>query len=225
MGLREFITAFCKAVSSSVADDTHAVLVDLSSTAFPSDDGEQEELSPGQPAFGAPGIVWRPRPPKDDSHAEAMALRTADGLEPFAWRDLRWHAAYPAPKEGTIALVGYGGGFHSIEDVPNPSHPTKPTSTHVIYAPYGGKAHVVTLDTTPGNESVAIVHGDGSAVLLTKDGVVLKNNTGDAYIELNASGGVLNGPWICTGSMSVGGAAALPVLLPGMAPSQFLRAV
>src|SRR5262249_264219 len=55
-------------------------------------------------------------------------------------------------------------------------------------------------DTTAGNESISIVHGDGPAVVITKDSLLLKNKAGDAYIELNAGGITLNGNIKVTGA-------------------------
>jgi hypothetical protein len=69
------------------------------------------------PAFGAPGVVWRPRPPENGKVTETIWARLAGKLLPIAWRDLRWHKAAPSPAVGTIMLVGYGGGYLRFKDV------------------------------------------------------------------------------------------------------------
>jgi len=79
-----------------------------------------------------------------------------------------------APNEGTVALVGYGGGYHAISPVDNDDL-TK-GAIQVIYCPYdfnasgvAQKAHVITLDPTSGNESISVVHANGAAILLQDD--------------------------------------------------------
>jgi hypothetical protein len=168
------------------------------------------------------------------AYAEARVERLGDGLVPLAWRDLRLNAVYSNPRPGSIALVGYGGGFHAIEDTQDNSGDQK-ASIHVIYAPYqfsGGvpsKAHVITLDTSSGNEAITIVHGEGMAITMAAGGkhsVVIKNKAGDAFVEVNDSGGTLNGNWKVVGSMDIGGSpASVPVLLSGLIPSTMLKAV
>lgn len=237
-GILDFVIAFVKAVSSSVSGPNSAVLVNVAGSGGYNDasDDEVGEGAVEQEAFGTLGLVFRPRRPDGDLHAEAIATRNGDGLIPFAWRDLRLNKVYSAPKEGSIALVGYGGGFHSIEDTEADSGDRK-ASTHVIYAPYEyagdapKKAHVITLSAEPGNESIAMVHGDGPAVMLTKDGAVIKNAAGDAFIELNAAGITLSGNVTVTGFMVVGAAvpgadlAAKPVMLSPMTASACLKAL
>ena len=124
-------------------------------------------------AYGAPGIVFRPRAPETIKGkkvgAEAQAARTPDGLVPLSWRDLRWNNAYPAPKEGSVAFVGYGGGFLALEDTSAAHKPTRAT----LYVPYAysgdtpTKAMVISMD--PEAETLMVIHGEGYAITFDKD--------------------------------------------------------
>jgi len=142
------------------------------------DDGEQTDAAD---VFGALGVSARPLPPSTDStldeHAEVVCVRTSDGLVPIASRDVRLRMFGNAPNVGTVALVGYGGGYHSVAPVDNDDL-TK-GSIQTIYCPYdfdsdgvAQKAHVITLDPTSGNESISVVHADGQAIFLQSDGSV-----------------------------------------------------
>lgn len=174
-----------------------------------------EQTVDSEAYVGAPGIVFRPRPPDktgDQLAAEAMAARIDGQLVPLAWRDLRINAKFPAPKAGTMAFVGYGGGFLSFDDTP------AKTSLATLYVPFDydsngvpQKAHVVTLDPTAGNESINIVHASGAAVLINKDGhVIVKSASGDAYAEIADGEITLNGAAVnVNGGMAVGGAGGL----------------
>jgi hypothetical protein len=122
-------------------------------------------------AFGAPGIVFRPRPPSqhdgDELAAEALAGRLSGRDVPVAWRDLRLNRNYPAPKAGSVALVGYGGGFLSFEDT------SSLESVATLYVKYGSKAHAFVLD--PAQESIMVIHGDGLAITMDPDnGITLR---------------------------------------------------
>ncbi len=141
------------------------------------DTGEKEEAD----IFGVLGVTARPLPPSTGStvseHAEVICIRTADGLVPIAARDVRLKMFGAAPNEGAVALVGYGGGYHSIAPVDNDDLTKGAIQT--IYCPYNfdsdgvaQKAHVITLDPTAGNESISMVHSDGQAVFLQSDGSV-----------------------------------------------------
>lgn len=179
-----------------------------------------------QVLYGALGIIARPPTPKGDLDAspaaEGFAFEWAGGLVPFAWLDRRLSRLYPNPKEGSVALVGYGGAFDSneatLDDDGNPVSSIR--TTYVPYAFVNGvatKAHVITIDGTAGNESIAIVHGDGMAVTMKaggKNSLVLKNKAGDAYVEVNDDGNVINGNTVINGGATIGSpVGALPVAI------------
>lgn len=157
-------------------------------------DGTVEgEEARGEDSFGAPGIVFRPRPPSDvegsDGQtyrvgAEAMGARMGDRLTPFTWRDLRLNKVFPAPKEGTIALVGYGGAFLAFDDATDGSGNSVAT-LYVPYAKSGGvatKCHVICLD--PAQNALGIVHGDGAAISLSEDGITMRSPGGTSSFQL-----------------------------------------
>jgi NAD-dependent dihydropyrimidine dehydrogenase PreA subunit len=170
-------------VTGSTVDGHHsAVLVGGSGavggfTDDPEDEGETESETE---AYGAPGVVFRPRPPEEVDTpdgprtlaAEAMAARVGEKLVPMAWRDLRFNRVYSNPRAGSVALVGYGGGFLAFDDTTEDSGDQRATVC-VLYCPRefsGGvhsKAHAIILD--PVENTVAILHGDGMALVMDED--------------------------------------------------------
>jgi hypothetical protein len=165
--------------NSSVSGPLNAVVMD--------GDGTADETAQNEDAFGAPGIVFRPRPPSNvvgnDGQrykvgAEALAARMGDRITPFTWRDLRFNKVFPAPKPGTIALVGYGGGFLSFDDT------GANESLATLYVPYanGTKAHAIIID--PDQESIGIIHGDGGAIVIDKDNGITMRADGSTFATL-----------------------------------------
>lgn len=136
-------------------------------------------------AFGAPGIVFRPRAPEmvtgEDGApvevgAEAQTVQMGDRVVPLAMRDLRFNKAFPAPKSGTVALVGYAGGYVSFDDIDTS---TGKASMLTAYVPYdfdsdGIPRKAMAIIADPDQESIALVHGDGAAVLLGTDGITAR---------------------------------------------------
>lgn len=190
-----WVISLLNVTGSTVAGPHNAVLVGGggSVAGFDDDDGE---IAQDAEAYGAPGIVFRPRPPEDVDTpdgtvtvgAEAMGARTGDGLVPMAWRDLRWNRAFPAPKAGTVALVGYGGGFLSMDDTDSKCGDQK-ANIQVIYCPYAfnngvaGKAHAIIMD--PEEEAITIVHGAGQSILMQKDGSIrMQSPDGQNFIQV-----------------------------------------
>lgn len=171
MSLLNHVAEFVKVIASSLGGTSGAVLANVVGiTAGDDDTGEQAHE---QETYGALGVVGRPLPPEGDAFAEALALRTEDGLVPYAWRDLRLHRALnpsgtpTTPREGQLMFAGYGGAFlsHSMTDDNTGS---KRGNVSVLYCPYdfnadgvAQKAHAIILDPTTGNESISVVHGSG----------------------------------------------------------------
>lgn len=173
-----------RVIGSTVVGRHSAVLVGAEGNVGALD--ETDEDIPGEQTtdvemWGALGIVARPRPPEDlDGEllsAEALGPRIDGVGVPLGWRDLRLNRKYPAPKPGTTALVGYGGGFLSFEDT------DALESRATWYVPYGDKAMVVAID--PDAESIMLVHGDGYAVVLDADnGITMRSKTGSSWLNL-----------------------------------------
>lgn len=191
----DFIVQFGRVASSSLASEpdtgeSSAVLFSVEGAGGVGDVGETD---PEAEVFGALGMVGRPLAPQTvagrSAHAEVLCLRTADGLVPISARDLRLRMQGDGPAAGTLAFVGYGGGFHSLSPVDG--DPTLGT-IHVVYCPYSydsagvaQKAHTIVLDPTSGNESVSIVHARGQSILLQDDGTArIQSVDGQSYIQV-----------------------------------------
>lgn len=128
-----------------------------------------------QEVFGSLGFIGRPLPPDGDLFAEAIAVRTDDGLIAHAFRDLRLHRAVnpgggaTTPREGQLMFAGYGGAFLSHAMAPGGG--ANVSTWYLPYAFVGGvptKAHAITLDPSDGG-SVSVVHGDGIFFTLSHD--------------------------------------------------------
>ena len=187
-------------------------------------DDNAGETVEGADMYGMLGVVCRPLPPEivgnQSRHADALCVRTADGLQPIAYRDPRLAMAGNAPGNGTVALVGYGGGFHSLDY----NTDSNGGNRHTIYCPYdfdesgvAQKAHALTLDPTSGNASIALVHAEGFAVTMTDDELTLKNKDGTAWIRLDNNGITLVGKVTVNGSMVIGDPLTSVPLLAGAA--------
>lgn len=224
--LSGFVLTFCRVLGSAVVGEHSAVLEAVEGGVGDLDDQDGDapgETMPDVEHYGALGVIARPRPPEKvggkELGAEGFGARTTAGTIPLARRDLRLNRRFPAPKPGTVALVGYGGGFLSFDDASGGA-----SSKATLYVPYGrsdveetaSKAMVVAID--PEQESLMLLHGDGYAVVLDKDnGVTLR---GDDSTWLRMKGGTLE---VVAASINLRGnvalgantAAAVP-LLPGI---------
>jgi len=191
------ILAFAKVIASSVTGpNSEAVYnvsgisgfrTDASGAVLPDagdDSDEGGEQIDQQDAYHGLGIVGRPLPPDPDNpdlFAEALSVRTDDGMVPFAYRDLRFGrqvnpgGSGTTPSEGQVMFAGYGGAFlsHALTAADVGSQKANVTTW---YCPYDfdadgvpGKAHTVTMDPTPGNSSITLAHADGLFFTLTED--------------------------------------------------------
>lgn len=201
--------AFCKVIASVLAAETKHVLVQLRALGA-GDDPAIAESSSDEPAYGALGVIARPRAPDTTGAAEAIAARGEDSLTPLAWRDLRLSKARGNLRDGATCLVGYGGGFVGTDDAGAGTG-----SIVTIYAPYQhdgqgvpAKAHSIIVDTSTGNESIVIAHADGHAILLTPQGkLVIKNKAGSVFISIEDGGVVVSGTLKATTGLVAGSPA------------------
>jgi len=187
--LSGFVTTFFRILGSTVVGKHSAVLVG-------GEGGVGDEQITDAEAYGAPGIVFRPRTPEtidgEELYAEAFGVRTPGGGIPLAWRDLRFNRRFPNPKPGTVALVGYGGGFLSFDDADGD------TSLATMYVPYARdgagvttKAHMLSMGLDgAGKPLVGLFNGEGPRLTLLEETGVLASKTGASRVEVNDDDGV-----------------------------------
>ena len=187
MGAFDQIAAFVRVLSSELLGTDFepafsvAALGDFGDDGQPDDSDDVGEQATGQPGFGALGIIGRPLAPSGGIFAEAIALRVDGGLQPLGWRDLRLNRVLNpggsggTPAEGQLVFVGYGGAFlsHALTAAAVGSQRANISTWYVPFdfASDGvpAKAHVVSIDPTPGNSSISLVHADGVRIDLTED--------------------------------------------------------
>jgi hypothetical protein len=175
-------------------------------------EGIDGESSAGQIVYGALGLIARALPADANGAVEPIYARTEDGLVPIAARDPRL-SARTNPKDGEVMLVQYDGGFVSLK-----RNADNDGTDVTIYAPKadGSKASAISIDTSDANSNVTIMHDTGVSVQLADGKILLMNRLGDAYIEVNDTGIVINGNVKINGAMVVGSpASGAPVALAG----------
>lgn len=181
MSFLNHVVEFCQVIASSVGGKNGAVLYNVAGIGgFEEGDADSEQAHE-QVGYQALGVVSRPLPRDGDLFLEALAVRTDDGLLPFAFRDLRLHRALnpsgtaTTPHEGQTMFAGYGGAFlsHSMMAAASGS---KPGNITTLYVPYdfdaGGvpqKAHAIIINPTEGNSSISLVHADGVFLTLSEE--------------------------------------------------------
>jgi hypothetical protein len=247
VSIADSIAAFCKVVGSTLSPATKATLFNVTGIAAfrfdetsgvvdedPSDD--KSEQAHAQEAFQSLGIIGRPLPPSGDLFAEALALRTQDGLVPHAFRDLRLHQALNAgaggaPAEGQLVFCGYGGAFlsHAMTASNTGSKKGNVTTLYVPHEFDGSgvptKAHAIAIDPTPGNSSIALTHASGLFLALTEDtgsgpGIVASVD-GATFLRMSAGELTINAEKITLKGNCYLGAqaeAGLPLLAGPLSP-------
>lgn len=243
MSFLNHVVEFVKVIASSVGSKNGAVLYDVAGIAgFATDESgaitgedasdEAGEQAQEQEAYQALGVIGRPLPPDGDMFAEALSVRTEDGLTPFAFRDLRLHRAIngggppTAPREGQLMFAGYGGAFlsHSMTAGNSGSKRANVTTLYVPYAFDSGgaptKAHAIIIDPTTDNSSISIVHGDGVILTLTEEtgtgpGIVASVG-GSTFLRMSAGELTLQAERVLLkGNVFIGRAAEAGVQLLG----------
>jgi phage baseplate assembly protein gpV len=128
-----------------------------------------------------------------------------DGHEGFAWlaNDPRVVDKIPPLAKGGSVQYASDGSFAAFDP---------DTHTWSLYVPYAqGKAHSITAGLDGNNKPLLeVVHGDGMAVTMLEKSLVLRNAAGDAYIEINDSGIVINGNVKVNGALEANGAKITP---------------
>ena len=237
--------AFARIMGTSVDATTKAVVVDVSgpgASCDPSvtDTDDSGERAIEQEAYGAIGLISRPLPKTESGAAEAVCRRTPDGLMPVACRDNRLNKLYPAPKDGTVALVGYAGAFDANEaKVSADGKGTPQSSVRTIYVPYAivngipTKAHAIIIDGTAGKEKIIICHGDGGFIkIMSGKSISLEADDGSWVsvspdtVVIQAKNVVINGNVKISGKTSIappGTPGALPAMTSAMTAATMLE--
>lgn len=199
MSLLNNVVEFCRVIASSIGATNGATLFNVAGIAG-FDAEEEGEQAHEQEVYQALGVIGRPLPPEGDLFAEALAVRTEDGLLPVGFRDLRLHRAVnpggaaTTPREGQLMFAGYGGAFLSHSMTADPTG-SKRGNVTTLYVPYDfdgdgvpQKAHAIIINPSDDASSISLVHGDG------------------VFFTLSAETGVGSGPGIVA---SVGGSTFL----------------
>lgn len=185
-----------KVAATTLGDVAGSVLANLSGFASGDSDPNQES-STGEPLYGIPGFFARPRDPDADGHAEYIAARRDDGMDPLAGRDLRITKKRGPVARGSIGFGGYGGAFASFEDAASGKG-----NTFVVYVPtdFDGngkpqKAHTLSLDSKPGAETILLLHKSGSYIQIDPAGAIsIISANGQNFVSVDNSGVAFSGP-------------------------------
>lgn len=184
----DWMLGFVRVLGSTVVGEHGAVLWGGDGAVGDADDplDGAGEVFTDKEALGTLGIVARPRPPEQVAGktlgVEGLGARKGGGLIPIAVRDLRLNRRFPNPKPGSIALVGYGGGFLSFDDTGDLE--TRAT----LYVPYNfsgdtpAKAHTITVD--PETESISVLHADGGQVVLLPNKQLMLISDNNTWLKL-----------------------------------------
>lgn len=186
--------------------------------------GEEKSGVAPYDAHSPCGFIGRPHDP-DSSNGErgrgCTVLYGLDGSQGHAWiqSDPRVIPLLPPLRKGGACL--YGGRLKN----PSFTNVDGDTGSVTTYVPYrivdGVATKSMTIEVnvdTEGNESISIIHGSAAAfTIVEKNGKVsasMKNAAGDAYVEVNDDGVVVNGPLTVNGSINGGGPeSAQPLVL------------
>jgi len=163
----------------------------------------------GRAQVGMYGLISRPLDANADGEG-ALCLFVDEGKEGFAWcgfdgRDLE---KIPPASGGSSGLYNSKGSFF-LQDYD--------TETTTFYVPIegGAKAHLLQIgfdSSDPPKRVVDLRHADGMSITMLENSVTIKNAAGDAYIEINASGIVLNGNTKIVGGADIGGVGGQPLI-------------
>jgi hypothetical protein len=201
MGGFDWVFSLARVVATSLEGAKRVLLANV--------EGIEGETANKQLVYSALGWFGRPLPPDANGAADALCARVEDGLIPFAMRDPRLSVKTNA-KNGELGIAHYDGGFISLK-----RNAASDGTDVTIYAPKadGSKASVISIDTTDANSNITLMHDSGVSVQLADGKVVIYNEAGDAYIEVNSGGVTINGNVKVNGGMTLGTPAAGSLVL------------
>ena len=161
--------------------------------------------SPMRYHVGVFGSLARPLDADDDGGA--LALYSDEGRDGFAWfgHDHRDLSRLPQVSGGSNGYANSLGAFF-LQDYA--------TATTTIYQPIANrtKAHKILVG-VDGNDvpTIDLLHSSGACLTITDTEAMLRH-TGNAYVEVKGSNVTLNGAVNAPTGISVGGAAAQPLV-------------
>jgi hypothetical protein len=166
------------------------------------------------------GIIARPRDPDTDANGKptigAGLIVLREGGDVWCWptTDPRAVEKVPPVKPGGFAAYSYPGGCFNF-DGDNGAFLLLVPSTHDTDDGTDKKRMSLSFDVA--GDSIQCTHGLGMSWAMTgggKNSVAIANAKGDAYLEVNDDGIVLNGNTTFNGGMAMGDiASAEPVAL------------
>lgn len=158
------------------------------------------------------GIMARPHDPTDEGSCQVLFGMEAGRGHAFCQSDPRVIPLLPQNEKG--GFCAYGGKLKS----PSYFHIDGTTNSQTFYVPYSNGADGVPTKSmsieinvdSEGQEAISIIHGSGVALMFVTqpDGstnAMLKNSAGDAYVEVNDKGIILNGAVTVQGGFNAGG--------------------
>lgn len=184
--------------------------------------GKRGEVAPFQ-LHHSYGFVARPHDPDVDSDKQPVPGKACSiwtesiGDETHGHLGVDPRCVPNTPKVSKGGSAQYGGPIAT----PTFTNIDGEDGTWTTYVPvfgHAGRAHVISagLDAN-GKEYVGFVHSNGMSVTMLEHSLVLKSDTGAAYIEIKGGDIILSGNVRAAGGIVTGTDAALPlVTYPGL---------
>jgi hypothetical protein len=141
------------------------------------------------------GLLARPLDPEVDGDASPQEgctlMWNEEGSRTNAMplSDNRVTKLLPKLRKGGSMLY-CGAGNYALFDGKDPTDETKRAGSYYVGVKYGAKSHLLGMVTREsGQEFVTLVHGEGHGLMLTASGsAILKNKSGNAYLEASDDG-------------------------------------
>ena len=170
--------------------------------------GEDDAGVPPFQALMPYGLIGRPLDPESDGEgSNVLFWDDGDLSHCIALNDPRVQSVAPQATKGSVGQCNAAGAFQLFD---------YDTETYTLYVPVdgGAKAHVITVGKDEnGADYLGLVQCDGLSITMLDDEIVISNRAGNAYVQIDDSGIILNGNVKLVGGLDVGGGTALPLVL------------
>lgn len=147
------------------------------------------------------GFSSRPLDPDDDGDCSAYGFQTGDEYHALLGYDRRIIPKIPQLPKGSSCQYSATGSYHMIQG---------DTGTATIYVPYANNTKTLTIQCNAETEAISIIQGDGSAVIVSSDGVTIRSPDGSTWYEQKNGSHVFSGDVTFTGSLTTS-QAVLPM--------------